>query len=477
MTEASETLPFFIPATTEGEAISRIFALTGRSNRGTRGAKRALVALRDALSLDVDITATNAMTARRLADQLNVQWAPGQMEHKSGVTLAGLNALLEGSVEAQWAGHLTRLRDDVPASLDGPEWSAFEPARSKIEAVTRIAGLTHAPREWLGPGGKEHKSLLVNLADRALPGVGLDRSSKTRFAADLCRQFRVPWTDDCYSTGETISLIGLNTLLAGAERYLGLLGTTLTDQLESPAAEGDALSAALLQGLPRVWDGREAVMWLQANSLRGAFDNEWQGFYGEERAKEVLGRSFTPSLKPPQVKYGRTTFDYALNWVWDIKVHTARSISGTGVQEKRGSIVLNDSNAVRACVSKGGGLGFLIINGDAVMDDTGEFVAWQREKKAQAGRSVSRSNSGRSRTRKKAFMPTAVEAFHLGSAEALSAAFLSGAVVERSQGRQAPRDDQVEGAARAPKVHLSPAEARLSLLIAEYSFKASSRSE
>ena len=75
-------------------------------------------------------------------------------------------------------------------------------------------------------------------------------------------------------------------------------------------------------GCPDHWDGRKAVTWLAHRGLRGSNDNEWQGFYGEERAKIALAAALTPNETQPRVRYGNTTFDYALNWVWDIKVHT-----------------------------------------------------------------------------------------------------------------------------------------------------------
>ena len=61
---AAEQPPLFFPAATEAEATARILALTGVKSR-TRGEKRALVALRDALGLDLDMTKTGCATTRR----------------------------------------------------------------------------------------------------------------------------------------------------------------------------------------------------------------------------------------------------------------------------------------------------------------------------------------------------------------------------------------------------------------------------
>ena len=195
----------FIPATSVGEAVARIYGLTGARARG-RGEKRALDALRDALSVDVDVVRTNAVLGAALAEALHVEWRADAYTDKNRVTLPGLNALLRGATRAFGQGRLRRVRAESAAELSGPEWESFQPAISKIEAVTRIAALTGAPPESLGPGSKERKSVLVNLADRLLPGRELDRSSKTRLGRSLTREFDVAWPETAYSAGDTVFL-------------------------------------------------------------------------------------------------------------------------------------------------------------------------------------------------------------------------------------------------------------------------------
>lgn len=462
----------FTAAETEAEAIERIFALTGRVPDKSRGEKRALVALRDALDLDVDVVRTNAVLASEIANRLDVAWEPERFTVRNKVNLDGLNALLEGAAAARQRGSLRRLRDAAPEELDGPQWADFQPARSKIEAVTRIAALTNAPKEWLGPGGKEHKSLLINLADRLLPHADLNRSSKTKMGASIAQELGVPWTDNCESTGETISLTGLNMILAGAERRLGRLGSEVSDALARPEDEGDALAAALLAKLPPRWDGRKAVKWLADRRLRGANDNEWQGFYGEERAKLVLASAFTPRLDPPTVRYGNTVFDYALNFVWDIKVHTEVQVFGDRIKPGKNETLLNDDRASRDCIREQG-LGFLIVSGAAEMDESGEFVEWHRQFKARMrGRAAAPSNSGISRTRKAAFDTICVESFWVPNTEALDAAILGGALKVRPIGRQAPRRAGGGGAPRADKLEMRMRRAREQIRIARYDWPA-----
>ena len=126
-----------------------------------------------------------------------------------------------------------------------------------------------------------------------------------------------------------------------------------------------------------------AVRWLAQRGLRGSNDNEWQGFYGEERAKVTLGSAFTPKETLPRIRYGNTTFDYALNWVWDIKVHTEMQVLDNRAMAAKNETLLNDEQAIRECIDEQG-LGFLIIGGAARMDESGEFLAWHRAHKSVA---------------------------------------------------------------------------------------------
>jgi hypothetical protein len=465
---------FFIPAETTAEAVARIFSLTGAPQRN-RGEKRALVALRDALDLDVDVVRTNAVMGAKLADALEVEWIESSFTERNKVNLAGLNALLEGATEAYQQGSLRRLASATPSTMSGPQWAAFQPAGSKIEAVTRISRLTESPAEWLGPGSKEHKSVLVNLADRLLPGVALDRSSKTRMARDIAHRLDVTWTDMCCSTGETISLEGLNTILAGAERRLGRLGEMVSDQLVTPQAEGAALAAALVDGWrAEPWDAKRCVEWMAASGVRGAHDNEWQGFYFEAKARELLNSAFPPSTRPVRTRFGNTTFDYALNRVWDLKAHTAAQVFAiSGVRRTRGGVlILNDERATRQCVQEQG-LGFLVLSGEALMDEDGRFVEWHRSRKQASGKLVAPSNSGTSRVRKSAFRPLRVDAFWIQDTPGLEAAISAGQLSVRPIGRQPPKEPGGSGTARADKVQMHLNAARRGLLVGagEWSYR------
>lgn len=461
---------FFLPAASAAEAISRIYSLTGAKDAGTRGEKRAIVALRDALDLDIALARTNALMAQRIAEALRIEWRATYVD-LNRVTLEGLNALLEGASEAYYEGSLRRLAAHKPPGLEGPRWATFEPAPSKIEAVNRISALTNSGPEWLGPGSKEHKSVLINLARRLAPHLDT-RLSKTKLSARLAGEFGAPWSAVCESTGETISLVGLNTLLAGAEARLGQLGAPRVGLFGTPEQEGQALAAALLDawraqkqrdGGKRVsWDAKASIAWMLDEGVTdGPNQNEWQGFYWEARGRAVLNAAFTPNPTPPRILYGGTPFDYSLRYVWDLKAHTESWLSPTDGSTKRGrsSAPLNDQAAMQACIEDQG-LGFLMVGGLAIADDDGSFVAWHRKFKAEHGVKSKLSNSGKSRLRKSAFEPLHVEAFWFRDTQAFDAAKSAGQITGFAQGKQAPDEEGGEGRARGPKYHLSVAKAR-----------------
>jgi hypothetical protein len=168
-----------------------------------------------------------------------------------------------------------------------------------------------------------------------------------------------------------------------------------------------------------------------------------------------------------RARYGNTTFDYSLNFVWDLKAHTEEQIfplSGRVVQSGS-TMILNDEVAIRDCVEQQG-LGFLVLGGSALMDEDLEFLKWHRAFKARQGVRSAPSNSGQSRMRKAAFRPLRVEAFWLSNGLELDAAVASGRMIVRPQGRQAPRSFGETGAARRDTFQMNIDRARADLLVA-----------
>lgn len=90
-------------------------------------------------------------------------------------------------------------------------------ASSKAEATARMYQLAGEPVEPLGPGSKEKRSALEALG-RAL-GLDLIRvRSKVECGRQIARRLDVSWDETCYSSGDTITLNGMNRLLGGIEQ-------------------------------------------------------------------------------------------------------------------------------------------------------------------------------------------------------------------------------------------------------------------
>jgi hypothetical protein len=109
----------------------------------------------------------------------------------------------------------------------------YASASSKAEAVARMYCLAGWDVEPLGPGSKEKRSALEALATV----VGLDLSSqpgKSECGAMIAHELQVEWDGSCFSSGDTITLIGLNRLVDAAVAWLAESDpndTTLVDDV------------------------------------------------------------------------------------------------------------------------------------------------------------------------------------------------------------------------------------------------------
>ena len=117
----------------------------------------------------------------------------------------------------------------------------FLAATNKLEAVVRISNLTNSGPETLGPGSKEHKSVLTNLA----LGLGIPFSqdfTKQELAAHLAATLGKTWLPEHESVGQTITLKGLNLLLeAATPRLLQARSESMAGELSSRELLGQLL--------------------------------------------------------------------------------------------------------------------------------------------------------------------------------------------------------------------------------------------
>jgi hypothetical protein len=244
----------------------------------------------------------------------------------------------------------------------------FLEARNKLEAVARISTLTNSGPETLGPGSKEHKSVLINLA-KGLK-LNFDESlTKQDLGKFILESMGGSWSPSFESVGQTITLRGLNALLYQATRYLSERSIPLTNsQNDSFEEELKAISKIVVENTPLRMEGRDCVQ-----EMREAEDNnwrqtEWQGFYFEMKVESAL----TNSIGGGRVKFENTAFDYARNFIWDLKVHSSENKKG----KNSGGLILNDSRAIEEAVDLKG-LGFIVLSAKPEYDI--EFTRWHKK--------------------------------------------------------------------------------------------------
>lgn len=414
------------------EATARLYALAGAAPEplgpGSKEKKSVLLSLTTAFGLDIAPDVAKLELARKIVLDLDGQWDETCFSSGATLTLEGLNRLLEvATAEVERRNQIPSVQ--LPALLAG--WHGFQPARSKLEAVNRLSALTASGPQDLGPGSKERKSVLINLADGLRLGSSLNLS-KSRLGQDIATRLEAPWDDTCWSRGETITLDGLNVLLASAERRLGRLGAT-DPWFATLDEEAAALLGVLNTSVSNHWDGRTAVKEMRSAEFRQWRQSEWIGFYFEFIGIPALIDAFGGG----SVQVLNVTFDYSLGAPWDLKAHSDSSSSA----------ILNDARSVDQRLEEGP-LGFVVLSGTSEYDEDGAFDDWHRQVTSQEGRGRS-VNSDHQRRRKAGFGPHSLSSY-LVRDEAHGKDLLdAGALALRSQGRQS------DGKPRSPKYHLN----------------------
>lgn len=245
---------------------------------------------------------------------------------------------------------------------------SFTPATNKLDAVVRISNLTNSGPESLGPGSKEHKSVLINLAI----GLGIPFShefTKQQLAAHIAVKLGRSWQPEFESIGQTITLKGLNLLLEAATRSIELnadktprtVGAAFQDEL-------NAIARVVTANTPLIMNGKECVQEMRELNDPNWKQVQWQGFYFEMKA----ANSLTDQLGGGRQKLFNTSFDYVRNFIWDLKAHSSENESGSASS----GCILNDSRAIEQAVEETG-LGFIILSGKPTYDR--EFTKWHKE--------------------------------------------------------------------------------------------------
>ncbi len=313
--------------------------------------------------------------------------------------------------------------------------NTFIPARNKLEAVARISQLTNSGPEELGPGSKERRSVLDNLAN----GIGVSPGafdSKQAIAAAIATRLGLKWTESCESVGQTITLVGLNLLLEGGEQFFSQGRHQTPNASPDLFAEVAMIKKVLDQATPRFMDGRTSVLEMKEADADNWRQTEWQGWYFEFKALPALINQIGGG---PRV-IENTKFDYALFRPWDLKVHSSLGLAN----KPNNGCQLNDQESMKQAV-KVSGLGLIILSGVPNYEDD-SFSEWHKALRGKSGPVRRRLKNG--------FTSEKIEFFHFSDSDELERAVANKVLKEFKQGKQPT------GEARAPKYLLDIKKAR-----------------
>jgi hypothetical protein len=237
----------------------------------------------------------------------------------------------------------------------------FIQAKNKLEAVARISNLTKSGPESLGPGSKEHKSVLINLAN------GLDLTiSESDTKQDLARKIVThlggAWDKSCESVGQTITLVGLNRILKLAENRLATENDKSNNILNelSLKSEVEEIAKIALGVVPITMDGKKCIEQMRDEEDKRWRQVQWQGFYFEMIMQSALTRYLGGGRK----KLINTEFDYVYKNIWDMKTHSNLNSKG---KISSGLVILNDTRAMDLAIQNGG-MGLIMLSGIPTYD-------------------------------------------------------------------------------------------------------------
>jgi hypothetical protein len=311
----------------------------------------------------------------------------------------------------------------------------FTPAANKLEAVNRISDLTDGGPQSLGPGSKERKSVLVNLAI----GLGIPFThelTKHLLAAHLASNLGVSWRPEHQSSGQTITLKGLNLLLQSASNFSSKNAShSLISVRTAFETELNEIAKVVREHTPLIMNGKNCVEEMLEIGHSQWRQTEWQGFYFEM----VIAKALISELGGSPLKQFNTSFDYSNRFIWDLKVHSSEDSNG----RRKRSCILNDSRAVEKAVDETG-LGFIVLTGTPTYDV--EFTKWH--KKFRKG-----NDKDSIRTLKSQFVSERLDIFFVPDTTRLESALAKKELTVQAQGKNS------NNKSRPPKYHLNLAKA------------------
>ena len=149
------------------------------------------------------------------------------------------------------------------------------------------------------------------------------------------------------------------------------------------------------RNMPKVWDGRSAILEMKEGGSRQWRQMEWMGFYFEF----LCQKHFDGIIDMPGKKYDNTEFDAFREISWDFKSHAANTTNHT--------VITNDAEAIVNTISDYGYYGVILAIGEVEYNDEEKtFKMWHDELKEGISKyEVNRINRGAmSRRRKTEFI-------------------------------------------------------------------------
>ena len=125
-----------------------------------------------------------------------------------------------------------------------------------------------------------------------------------------------------------------------------------------------------LENIPKIWDGKKAIMGMKEAGYAHWRQMEWMGFYFQFLCEKYL----SGIMDIPGPKYGRVAFDGFKEIPWDFK---ARAID-----TKRHDVIVNDSQATADAVKEYKQIGLILAQVNAVYNDENRtFQKWHENLK------------------------------------------------------------------------------------------------
>ncbi|OQC11542.1 MAG: hypothetical protein BWX74_00123 [Tenericutes bacterium ADurb.Bin087] len=153
----------------------------------------------------------------------------------------------------------------------------------------------------------------------------------------------------------------------------------------------------IMNDLPKVWDAKEAILFMKNNGSRNWKQMEWQGWYFEFMCETILRKN--SFFEIPGKKYGNVSFDGFNEINYDFKAHS----------EFKGStpkVPTNGYLEVEQAIADYGKVCFIVACGSVEFDDDEQtFKKWHDNLKGKKSKYVlaGEKSGRRSRRRKTKF--------------------------------------------------------------------------